>query len=313
MESQLRSVRAVLALLGLVIGFGVFGAHGAAAQAPPQPGVSADELDAPSSTTPVEAGLRYREAAGVAAEENTLDIYGGGLSRAPVMIYVHGGGWRRGDKSRVGVKPSAFRSWGWVFVSVNYRLGQANPFEQAQDVAHAVAWVRDNIDRYGGDPDRVFLMGHSAGAHLAALASLSTEVRDSAGLDRGDIDGVVLLDGAGYDVRRQVEDLAGARNRALYENVFGADPTAWTRVSPTNVANAEAPQVLAFYVADRNASRVQSESLVARLSELGVSARAVAAAGKTHASINREFGLEDDAVTREAQAFLDRLTQPSPQ
>ena len=90
------------------------------------------------------------------------------------MVYVHGGGWKRGDKSRVGEKVEFFTGRGWVFVSVNYRLlpEGAHP-ANVNDVARALAWVHDHATDYGGDPDRLFLMGHSAGAHLAALVATS--------------------------------------------------------------------------------------------------------------------------------------------
>lgn len=96
----------------------------------------------------------------------------------PVLIMIHGGGWRRGDKAGVGVtrhKAPHFVASGYVYVSINYRPsatpdGPKHP-AHVQDCAKAIAWVHDNIAKYGGAPNRVFVMGHSAGAHLAALVS----------------------------------------------------------------------------------------------------------------------------------------------
>ena len=86
------------------------------------------------------------------------------------MIWVHGGAWQIGDKAQVQAKPKAFNERGYVLVSVNYRFHPAVTYkEQAGDIAQAIRWVNDHAREHGGDPGRVFLMGHSAGAHLAAL------------------------------------------------------------------------------------------------------------------------------------------------
>ena len=100
-----------------------------------------------------------------------LDIYHPKKTKdAPVMVYIHGGGWRRGDKDRVGEKAVFFNSKGWVFISANYRLlPEGRHPNNVDDVAKAIAWTHDNIKKYGGDPEEIFIMGHSAGAHLAAL------------------------------------------------------------------------------------------------------------------------------------------------
>lgn len=106
-----------------------------------------------------------------------LDLYrpAGGVEGAPVMIYVHGGAWIIGDKREQG-KPMMFElvRRGWVCVSVNYRLSpKATWPDHIVDVFQAIAWVKEHIAEYGGDPSFVALSGGSAGGHLAALAALS--------------------------------------------------------------------------------------------------------------------------------------------
>src|SRR3954471_17625163 len=106
-----------------------------------------------------------------AHERQVLDVYApAGAKNVPVVFWIHGGGWQAGNKSMVGVKPKAFTEAGFVFVSISYRLlPTVDMTALTSDVATALGWVHKNIATYGGDPARLFVMGHSAGAQLAAL------------------------------------------------------------------------------------------------------------------------------------------------
>ncbi len=112
----------------------------------------------------------------------TLDVYSLPSSAAavPVVIWVHGGGWFTGDKANnMARKVELFNGEGYLLVSLNYRLSpepKASPAPDRvrfpthpEDVARAVAWVHENAAAYGGDPERIALLGHSAGAHLCRL------------------------------------------------------------------------------------------------------------------------------------------------
>ena len=104
-------------------------------------------------------------------ERQVLDVYSPHNAHGlPVVFWIHGGGWQGGDKTDVQVKPRAFTDHGFVFVSTNYRLLPAVDMATlVRDVAKAIRWVHDHIAEYGGDPQRLYVMGHSAGAQLAAL------------------------------------------------------------------------------------------------------------------------------------------------
>jgi acetyl esterase/lipase len=109
---------------------------------------------------------------------NLLDVYvkRNGPHHAPVLIYLHGGGFRIGSKL-LGARPLLYRlaSQGWMCVSANYPLGrQAAYAERVVDVKRVIAWVRTNAATYGADASTVFLAGGSAGAHLAATAALTS-------------------------------------------------------------------------------------------------------------------------------------------
>src|SRR6266850_6403106 len=123
---------------------------------------------------PLPADVRLERDIAYAEPKNprqTLDVYRPDSGKnLPVVVWVHGGGWRAGDKTEVASKPIAFTRKGLVFVAVNYRFVPNVTMDTiARDIAKSVRWVHDYVGLRGGDPKRIFLMGHSAGAQLAAL------------------------------------------------------------------------------------------------------------------------------------------------
>ncbi len=122
----------------------------------------------------------------------------------PVVIWVHGGGWRNGDKdNQAGI--NLCQSWansGLVTVGLDYRLTPAvvHP-AHVEDVAAGIDWVHNNISKYGGDPKRVFLLGHSAGAHLVALVATAPSFLQAHELSpKSTLAGVFAIDTASYDL-----------------------------------------------------------------------------------------------------------------
>ena len=232
-----------------------------------------------------------------APAEGTDDPASRGL---PVMVFIHGGGWRQGDKGQATEKGRFFAEHGWVFVSVNYRLSPAVQHPtHIEDVIGALAWVKAEIGAYGGDPERISVMGHSAGAHLAALAGVDTSRLAAKGLTPADLSTVICLDGAGYDISWQVNELGGARVGPMFRAAFGNDEEGWNDASPVVQAKtaSDLPRYLIFHVASRDDSRRQSQRLAEAVRASGGQAAVVAAPGKTHGTINREIGHERDPVT----------------
>lgn len=225
----------------------------------------------------------------------------------PVMIYIHGGGWRKGDKANVARKPQAFADQGFAFVSVNYRLHPQTDFRgQGADVARAIQHVVANASQAGVDPERVYLMGHSAGAHLAALVATDDSYLKAVGLPLTTIKGVVLLDGAGYDIPRQIATVQRETSELLYETVFGKDLASQQAASPiTHVAAGKwIPPFLILPIAIRADSGVQSDALAEKLRAAGGEAQVVRCPGQTHGSINQQFGTPDHLATTETFRFL---------
>jgi arylformamidase len=236
-----------------------------------------------------------------------LDVYPiPGLRRAPVVVFVHGGGWRRGDKRMVNSLPAFAERHGFLLASVNYRLTPAvDAGGCAEDVAAAVARIRREAAGLGGDPARIFLVGHSAGAHLVALVATDPVYLAKHGLKPGDLAGVVPVDGAGYDAVRQMAALEGRPGMLadMYQRAFGSRAAALSptlRVAPGRVY----PPFLILHVARRPDARTQSEGLARALIAAGGRAEVVAAPGRTHMTINRELGVAGDPQGERAAAFI---------
>jgi len=140
-----------------------------------------------------------------------LDFWRGRGTSAPLVVFVHGGGWKRGDKAMMAgsAKLADWQGKGYAVASLNYRLVPAATVEnQAQDVAAAVAWLRGQAGKLGIDPQRVVLVGHSAGAHLVALVGTDPQWLKAHGLSPIDLAGIIPLDGAAYLVADQMSENA---------------------------------------------------------------------------------------------------------
>jgi len=231
---------------------------------------------------------------------------------APLVVFVHGGGWKRGDKRNAtgAAKIEHLLAQGYAFASIDYRLVPAATVEeQAADVAGAVAWLRNNAGRLGINASRIVLMGHSAGAHLVALVGTDPRYLAAAGLSFRDVSGIVALDGACYDVARQIAD-GGRFMTDTYLQAFGTDPGRQRALSPTlQAAKPNAPAFLILHV-DRADGKVQSEALAAALTQAGtpVEVEAVGGTGlRGHLEINRELGNASHPATAIVDAWLRTL------
>ncbi|AHE57086.1 alpha/beta hydrolase [Sphingomonas sanxanigenens] len=242
-----------------------------------------------------------------------LDFYPAEGGDAPLIVFVHGGGWSAGDKRMAsGEKPDHFVARGFAFASVNYRLvPDVGVADQAADVASAIAWLQREAPRLGVDPRRIVLMGHSAGAHLAALIATDPAYLRDAGARFETVRGAILLDGAGYDIAERMRD-AGPFERRLYERAFGTDPAQWRQLSPaTHAAAPNAAGWLLLHVRDRIESQQQADALAVMLREAGNTA-IVDGFDTSHGRLNRDLGTEGDRATAVVDAFLDSCVDRNP-
>jgi acetyl esterase/lipase len=252
-----------------------------------------------------------------AHERQVLDVYApAGAKNLPVVFWIHGGGWQTGDKSSVQVKPQAFMDKGFVFVSTNYRLlpsvDMATIF---RDIAKSIRWVHDHIAEYGGDPKRLYVMGHSAGAQLAALICIDDRYLKDEGLSLAILKGCVPVDGDTYDVPAMIET-AETRNRVHglpqpkfgHRVKFGDDPAKHKDYSAvTHVARDKGiPPFFILHVANHPDVTAQANRLASVLREAGVPVTVFGARETTHTRINAELGLPDDPATKALWEFLGK-------
>ena len=166
-----------------------------------------------------------------------LDVYypgGKPAGPAPVIVMVHGGGWCVGDKAVAGVTENKVGRWvprGFLFVSLNYPMVSegSDALAQANHVARAVAYVQAHAGEWGGDPGRVILMGHSAGAHLVSLVNADAHIRQANGVRP--VLGTVSLDAGAVDVVRQMPNTYNFL-KARYREAFGETEQQWIAAYP---------------------------------------------------------------------------------
>ena len=247
-------------------------------------------------------------------ERQTLDVHAPADGNShPVVVWIHGGGWQKGSKTDVGVKPQAFVRKGFVFVAINYRfVPNATIKEITGDVAKAIHWVHRNASRYGGDPNTLFVMGHSAGAQLAALVCTDDRYLKAEGLSLRIIKGCVPVDGDTYDVAKQVQMSESVQVRPYFDShrrKFGHEASQKDLSAVTHVARDKGiPPFLLLYVADFPESRtgLQAQLLAtALILHGGVPVKVVAVPGKTHVTLDSDLGRPDDMATQALFAFVD--------
>lgn len=195
-------------------------------------------------------------------ERNRLDVYYSQKDvNRDVLIFIHGGAWESGSKDLYKYLGRNFVRAGLVTVLINYSLSP-NPIERmAQDCTEAVMWVYQNISAYGGNPNRIFLMGHSAGGHLIELINADTRYFRQYGLRRNPIYGMILLDAFGLDMYEYLNGPSARTDRYYntYLQVFSRDPRRWKRASPmTYRKNIRNPHLI--LIGERTYPAIQKQS-----------------------------------------------------
>jgi arylformamidase len=256
---------------------------------------------------------------GPTEDYQALDVYspGDGAKDLPVVFWIHGGGWETGDKRDVHIKPRAFVERGFVFVSTNYRLWPTVEMEViVRDVAKALGWVHRNISSYGGDAERIFVMGHSAGAQLAALLCIDDRYLKEASAPLASIKGCVPIDGDTYDLpaiimtaelRQAVHGLPQPVKGHRIK--FGNDPKKHVEFSAvTHVKKDKGiPPFLIIHVAGHPDVTAQAQRLAASLRAAEVPVQVFAAKDTNHGQLNARLGQPDDPATVEVFKFTDAL------
>ena len=191
----------------------------------------------------------------------SLDIWRGrgNMAPAPVIVFYYGGGWVKGSREEYGFAARAYASKGFVVVVTDYRkVPQAYFPAFVQDAADAVRWTRDNITKYGGDPERIAIAGHSAGAHSVAMLALDPQWLAAVGAP-GAVKAAVGLSGP--------YDFYPFTGRAVAAMGKWRDPA---ETQPINFARKEAPPMMLITgTADTTVRPKNARNLFAALSRSG--------------------------------------------
>lgn len=284
--------------------------------APPAP--TATTARPPAGCTSGTTTAVYRSLPGVAPRLTSLDVHNPtGACGLPVWIWVHGGGYRTGDKgNQMADKVRLAAEQGWLLVSVNYRLtdpadpASARHPDHYDDVAAAVAWIRSRIAPFGGDPNRIALFGHSAGADIVSNVAVVPTHLAAHGLTSAVLDCVGPLDTAGFDKPAALATgtVAAEREEAMWEAALGNDPD-WRVSTSARLRIDPARRVPPMLVAVRGAPsrRAIAEGLAGAVRSTGAEAVVVEARGLTHNEVNSRIGAPGDTVmTPPIVEFLDR-------
>lgn len=237
-----------------------------------------------------------------------LDLYlpAGETETRPLIVWIHGGAWAFGDKRGIHLKPQMFTDQGYAFATVNYRfVPKVTVADQATDIATAIATLHRHAAKFSIDPKKTFIMGHSAGAHLAALVCTDASYLKSQELDLKTIAGCVPVDTAAYNVPEQIKVARGIGVK-MYERAFTKDVTKQKHYSPINhiAKGKNIPPFMIFYVASRKDSSKQSVTFGKALNAADVKSWLFGAEGKDHGTINRKIGKAGDDVTRNLLGFV---------
>jgi acetyl esterase/lipase len=258
--------------------------------------------------------------AGTTDFRQTLNVYAPATKPAkpaPVIFWIHGGGWQGGEKTNVQLKPKFFTDLGYVFISTNHRYVKAVPMSEIfADLAKSLRWTHDHAAEFGGDPARIVIMGHSSGAQLAAYLAIDERPLKAEGLSLKMFKGCVPVDADTFDVPAVIA-LATANRKAAgkpepkygHREIFGGQPERWTDYSAvTHVAAGKGiPPFLILYDAAAALTPDQAKRLESALTSKGIPARACGAQNTNHGKINADLGLPNDPSTAELRAFLKSI------
>lgn len=257
----------------------------------------------PTSGYERHTGLAYGE-----ADRQRLDVYvpKGLAGPAPVIVFFYGGGWREGDRRGYRFIGQALSSQGYVVVVPDYRLYPQVRFPAfVEDGASAVAWARQNIGPFGGDTDNLFLMGHSAGAHMAALLSLDPRYLRAHGGSTDWIAGTIGLAGP--------YDFLPFRSE-FYRAVFEPEEQ-FPDSQPVNfVDGTEPPMLLMQGERDAVVSPKNARSLASRIEAAGGEVRTILYERQSHVSIIAGLSRPLRAVgpmMGDVTAFIESYREPT--
>jgi arylformamidase len=233
-----------------------------------------------------------------------LDFWRARSVKAPLIVFVHGGGWSSGDKSGFGGEmPAHFLARGYAFASLGYRLvPDVTVEQQVQDVADAVGFLVGRAEQLGLDASKIVLIGHSSGGHVVGLIGTDPRFLHAEGLDLAVLKGVVLLEGAGLAPQARRPDAGGGGGG----RVFGTEAQRTALAPVTHAAKPNAGSFLMLQADSADLKR-QSDFLAHALREAGTPARIEDIANSSHNQLVSDLGIGSHPETVIVDAFLKQV------
>ncbi len=268
-------------------------AAGPAPEPAPQPRITQTEVS-------------YVEGEGADPVKHTLDIFQPeGQQGLPVLLFFHGGVWQRGDKAAYTNVGQALARRGILTLVVNYRLTPTVRHPgHAQDAARATAWALENVERFGGRKDRVFLSGHSAGGHLVTLLLFDPSYLKAVGHAPEELAGVIALSGI-FDLTRPIDDTPEGGFEAFIFPPFGRDKAVRQAASPGSHLRAVRPPLLVLLAGeDYKDMRQQSRDFVAALKARKLPVSFITVPGRGHFELIQQIGRDKDPTTEHLVRFI---------
>ncbi|MBV8364468.1 MAG: alpha/beta hydrolase [Candidatus Eremiobacteraeota bacterium] len=249
-------------------------------------------------------------AADVVDGKHRLDVYSpAGVRAAPVLVFIHGGGFVQGDRRDYNGLATAIASTGIVVVVPSYRLfPQADARGAATDVAAAVAWTVKHVSAFGGNPRGVVLSGHSAGAYLAALVGLAPTFLSAYGVPPRAIRGIAGFSGI-YDVG-DIDPAATPSDRELLQHYFGETQEARSTLSPITYAAKTAPPMALYCGGVYDAVACgQRDLMFAALVHAGADVQMDADASATHSDVVANLARSGTPEQRALLEFIEKYAR----
>ncbi len=243
----------------------------------------------------VTRNIAYYEGKDADPDKNKLDLYlPKGQKDFPVLLFVHGGAWRSGDRKLYGKLGEMFARNGIGAVVISYRLSpKVKHPAHIQDVARAFAWTYRHIAQYGGRPDQIFVCGHSAGAHLVALLATNGSYLQAEKLSPANIKGVIPISGVFKITPGRLAD------------VFGTDAEVCRQASPIqNLTGKQSPFLLLYAEKDYKQFDQYAQAMEQALKKQGSEASSVMVKDRTHITIIINATYTEDPAAQAILAFV---------
>ncbi len=267
-----------------------------------------------NAPTAIASPMLYRDIAYGSYPLQKLDVYVpesvNKNKSLPVLVFIHGGAWKVGDKKNHSEKGAFYVSRDIVFVSVNYRLAPQDMHPaQARDVASSLKWVADNIAAYGGDRNNIHLSGHSAGAHIAALVATDPQYLETEQLTLDVIKSVFPVDTASFDLTSKMELGARFIGRAIKQS-FGTEKETLEQASPIyqiiKYPERNYPKFVVFVTSRRPEAVRQTAELSNALKKAGAKSEYYIIKNVSHKEMGSAIANEGSSISEKMLSIINQ-------